>query len=101
MPIVMLTDNPQGTEEIYEKVRAHLGLEGPAGGIFHCAGPSPKGGWRVIEVWETQEDAMRFREERLFPAFEAAGLSTAGVQPEFWPVHNIMMVPSPQFAGRR
>ena len=62
-------------DEIYEKVRAQLGLDRPAGGIFHAAGPSPDGGWRVLEVWESQEEAMRFRDERLMPAFDAADLA--------------------------
>ena len=43
MAIAMLVDNPEGSQEIYEKVRAQLGLEAPAGGIFHAAGPSPTG----------------------------------------------------------
>jgi hypothetical protein len=90
MPIAMLVDNPNGSQEIYEKVRAHLGLENaPAGGIVHIAGPSPNGGWRVIEVWESMEDAERFRNERLMPAFEAVGFE-GGAQPEFWEIHSIM-----------
>ena len=48
--VAMLVDNPEGSQEIYEKVRAQLGLDAPAGGIFHLAGPSPNGGWRVLEV---------------------------------------------------
>ncbi len=91
MPVAMMVDNPQGSKDIYEKVRAQLGLDAPAGGIFHCAGPSPNGGWRVIEVWETQEDAQRFRDERLLPAFEAVGETMGGVQPQFWPIHSHMV----------
>jgi hypothetical protein len=90
MPIAVLIDNPEGSREIYEKVRAELALEAPAGGIFHCAGPSPNGGWRVIEVWETREDADRFRNERLLPAFEAVGAPRPSVQPEVWELHNVM-----------
>jgi len=89
MAIAMLVDNSQGSQEIYDKVRAQLGLEAPAGGIFHVAGPSPNGGWRVIEVWESEEDAKRFFNERLKPAFEAVGVS-GPPQPQFWPVHNYM-----------
>jgi hypothetical protein len=88
--IAMMVDNPRGTQEVYEQVRAHLGLEDkPAGGVLHVAGPSPNGGWRVIEVWESQEDANRFFEERLKPAFEAVGVE-GRPEPEFWPVHNYM-----------
>jgi hypothetical protein len=88
--VAMMVDNPEGSEELYEQVREQLNLgDKPAGGIFHAAGPSPNGGWRVIEVWESQDDADRFFKERLAPAFEAVG-AAGRPQPEFWPVHNYM-----------
>ena len=62
MAVAMMVDNPEGSQETYERVRERLGLEQPAGGIFHVAGPSPNGGWRVIEVLESEEDAKRFVE---------------------------------------
>ena len=83
-----VVDNPEGSQEIYDKVREQLGLEDrPAGGILHVAGPSPTGGWRVIEVWESEEDANRFFNERLKPAFDAVGVSGPPPQPQIWPVH--------------
>jgi hypothetical protein len=88
MAVAMLVDNPKGSQETYERVRERLGLERPAGGIVHVAGPSPNGGWRVIELWESEEDAKRFA-ERLRPAFEAVG-APAPPPPELWPVHNYM-----------
>jgi hypothetical protein len=48
--VAMMVDNPQGSQEVYERIRAHLGFDKPAGGIFHIAGPSPNGGWRVMAV---------------------------------------------------
>jgi hypothetical protein len=89
MAVAMIVDNPEGSQEIYDAVREKVGLERPAGGIFHVAGPSPDGGWRVIEVWESEEDAKRFVKERLMPAFEAVGGSLPP-PPQFWPVHNYM-----------
>jgi hypothetical protein len=89
MAIAMMVDNPEGSQEGYDAVREKLGLEKPAGGIFHVAGPSPDGGWRVIEVWESEEDAKRFVKERLLPAFEAVGTAPPP-PPQFWPVHNYM-----------
>ena len=82
MAIAVVVDNPDGSQEIYEKVRAQIGLEGPAGGIFH--------GWRVIEVFESDEDARRFREERLMPAFDAVGAPRPTGPPEIWQLHNYM-----------
>jgi hypothetical protein len=89
MTVAMMVDNPEGSQEIYEGVRERLGLEKPAGGIFHAAGPSPNGGWRVIEVWESEEDAKAFVTERLLPAFDALG-APPPPPPELWPVHNSM-----------
>ena len=70
-------------------MREHLGLDVPAGGIFHVAGPVPDGGWRVIEIWESEENAKRFVKERLLPAFEAVN-APPPPPPQFWPVHNYM-----------
>jgi hypothetical protein len=89
MAVAMMVDNPNGSQEIYDRVRERLGLQRPAGGIFHIAGPSPNGGWRVIEVFESDEDAQRFV-ERLKPAFEAVGVPGPPRPPEFWPVHSYM-----------
>ena len=89
MSVAMMVDNPEGSQEIYDSVRERLGLEKPAGGIFHAAGPSPNGGWRVIEVWESEEDAKAFVTERLLPAFYALG-APPPPPPELWPVHNSM-----------
>jgi hypothetical protein len=89
MAVAMLIDNPSGSQEIYEQLRERIGLDKPAGGIFHVAGPSPNGGWRVIEIWESEEDAKRFLAERLGPAAEAVG-TPPPPPPELWPVHNYM-----------
>jgi hypothetical protein len=89
MAVAMLIDNPNGSREIYEQLRERIGLDKPAGGIFHVAGPSPNGGWRVIEIWESEEDAKRFLAERLGPAAEAVG-TPPPPPPELWPVHNYM-----------
>ena len=89
MAVAMMIDNPEGSQEIYERLRERIGLDKPAGGIFHVAGPSPNGGWRVIEIWETEEDAKRFLAERLGPAAEAVGTAPPP-PPELWPVHNYM-----------
>jgi quinol monooxygenase YgiN len=89
MPVALMVDNPEGSQEIYDKVRRELGMqEAPAGRISHFAGPSPNGGWRVIEVWESEEAAQKFTTERLQPAFEAVG-RTGRPERQFWPVYNM------------
>jgi hypothetical protein len=90
MAVAMLIDNPDGSQEIYDRIREVLDLEEPAGGILHVAGPRPNGGWRVIELWESEKDAKRFLSERFKPAFEAVGAPGPPPQPQFSPVHNYM-----------
>ena len=89
MAVAMLVESPEGSREKYQEVRRRLGSRKPAGGIFHIAGPSPNGGWRVVEVWESEEQAARFFSEHFVPALLAAGL---GLPPrcELWSVHAAM-----------
>ena len=56
------------------------------GMLYHAAGPTSDG-WRVIEVWESQEALDRFFQEKLGAALQQAGIT---VQPEFFPVYNTM-----------
>jgi hypothetical protein len=90
MAIAMMVDNPEGSQEVYEQVRARLGLEKPAGGIFHAAGPSPNGGWRVIEIWDSEEEMNRFFQERFMPALRELGFDGPPPTRQVWPVHNAM-----------
>ena len=87
MSVVMMIDNPNGSQEIYEKVAAGLTL--PLGGRVHVAGPRPGGGWRVVEVWDAEDDARRFLRETFAPALRAAGASGPPPEPEFWPLHRL------------
>jgi hypothetical protein len=87
MSVVMVIDNPNGSQEIYETVASRLAL--PIGGRVHLAGPRPGGGWRVIEVFDTEEQGRRFVGEKLGPALRAAGAPGPAPEPEFWPVHNL------------
>ncbi len=91
MAFARMFENPNVNQEQYDAGRQAIGASEdnvPPGGMVHIAGPSPNGGWRVIEVWESEEDAKRFL-ERLRPAFEAVG-APAPPPPELWPVHNYM-----------
>ena len=90
MAVAMMLDNPDGSQELYEKLRERLRLDAPAGGTVHLAGPSPRGGWRVVEVFDSVEDASRFLKEQLMPALQEAGVSGRPPEPEFWPVHTCM-----------
>lgn len=86
MTIGMLIDNPQGSQELYERLLETMDADLPLGGIAHIAGPGPEGGWRVIEVWETEEQARAFLTQRFAPALRAVGFEGPPPTPQFWTV---------------
>ena len=56
--------------DAYDAISAELGGENlPPGAILHVAGLH-EGKLRVIEVWESEEDYRRFRDERLVPTIQ-------------------------------
>ncbi len=89
MPIAMLVENPRVTREIYDEIRTRIGRDVPAGGYVHVAGEGPNG-WRVIEVWESEDDARRFLQEELAPALADIGVEGPPPTPQFWPVHSFI-----------
>lgn len=90
MPVAMMIDNSNGSQALYEKIRAELEIEQPLGGKVHLAGPIPDGGWRVIEVWDSVEEASEFLRERFAPALRASGADGDPPEPQFWPIHTLM-----------
>ena len=94
MPIAVLHDIPGGTQEQYEQVGARLTDGGsldslsdwPVDGIVsHVAGPT-ENGWRVVDVWESEEAFQRFGEV-LVPVLQE--LEMAG-EPQIFQVQNFV-----------
>jgi hypothetical protein len=71
MPFGVLQEMPDVSEEEYRQVERHLGPDRPPGLLAHVAGPA-EGGWRIINIWESEEAFRRFQSERLI---RAAGLA--------------------------
>lgn len=94
MSIGMLIDNPGGSRELYERLLATMDVHPPLGGIAHLAGPGPQGGWRVIEVWESEEQAKAFVTERFKPALRAVGFEGTPPVPQFWTIEAVELAPS-------
>ena len=61
-------DSSPGTDN-YDMVASRLDAANnpPEGLIAHTAGKDGSGVWRVFDIWESAEQAERFREERLMP----------------------------------
>jgi hypothetical protein len=69
MAVLMIGEVPNLTEEIYAGMIGQLKpvMQASKGFISHAAGPSPSGGWRVVEIWESEEDGRRWFDEHVKP----------------------------------
>jgi hypothetical protein len=56
-----------GTEELYQRVKAALGDDPPKGQVAHLV-VKVEGGLRHFNVWESEEDWARYRDQRVGPA---------------------------------
>jgi hypothetical protein len=63
-------------EQLYRRIRAEIGDEDPKGLVAHLA-LKRDGGLRYIDVWDSEEDWLRFRDGRVEPAV-AKVLTEAG-----------------------
>jgi len=76
--------------EQYERVVAGLTEPTLDGLILHLAGPTDEG-FRIIDVWDSEEAFKRFEVERLQPAVAALG-GPARPQPTFRDLHAAHLV---------
>ena len=69
MAVLMIGEVPNLTEEVYSGMIGQLesGLRSAKGFISHAGGPSPSGGWRVVEVWDSEEEAQSWFEANVEP----------------------------------
>jgi hypothetical protein len=72
--VVIVNEIEGGSQSFYESVNPKVMPDGklPAGCQIHIAGPVDKG-WRVITVWDSEEQFQQFRDEKLIPAIREAG----------------------------
>src|SRR5256885_16851154 len=95
MPVVVVFQAPSLTQETYEQTTRRLTdgrgrMESPAdwpveGLLAHVAGQGPNG-FRVVDVWES-EDAFRRFGEALIPVLQEAGVEG---EPEVYPAHTFV-----------
>ena len=74
----------------YELITAATVEPVPSGLILHVAGPTDEG-FRIIDVWESEDAWHRFRTERLAPAIAALG-GPARAEPTFRDLHPAHVV---------
>jgi hypothetical protein len=94
MPVVIVHQGPSLTQERYEEIVRRLtgksSMESPAdwpaeGLLVHAPGQG-KDGFRVVDVWESEEAFNRFGES-LMPILSEVGVE---VQPEVYPAHTFV-----------
>ena len=69
MPVLMIAEVPNLTEEIYGGMMGQMMpvLQSASGFISHAGGPSPSGGWRVVEIWDSEEAGTKWFEDNVEP----------------------------------
>jgi hypothetical protein len=94
MAVVLVQQGPTLTQERYEEIIRRLTgksrMEAPAdwpveGLLVHATGHG-EGGFRVVDVWESEDAARRFG-ERLMPILEELGVKE---QPELYPAYTFV-----------
>ena len=92
MAVTMVMEIPGASEEHYNKVLEAIGHghEGHLedGQLAHIAAPM-EGGWRVVDVWESEDHFNKFARERLGAAIAANIPGAANAPPPtFYPVRT-------------
>ena len=74
MSVVVVNEMDGGDQGFYEQVSSRVmpNNQLPEGCLVHIAGPTDRG-WRVITVWNSDEQFQQFRDEKLIPTMQEAG----------------------------
>ncbi len=69
MTVLMIAEVPNLTEDMYAGMMGQMMplMRVAKGFISHAAGPSPAGGWRVVEVWESEADGQAWFDNNIKP----------------------------------
>jgi hypothetical protein len=70
--VVTILEIPGLSQEQYEVAGASLPPGPPAGIRFHSCGPVD-GGWRIVDVWDSEESFNAFVDGAFLPAVRIAG----------------------------
>jgi hypothetical protein len=74
MAVVTVNEIKGANQDFYDRVNSEVmpGGKLPEGCQVHIAGPVDDG-WRVITVWDSEEQFQQFRNEKLIPAIRDSG----------------------------
>jgi hypothetical protein len=66
LPVLMVAEQPNLDEGSCASTLEPL-MHSANGFMSHAGGPSPAGGMRIIEIWESKADQQKFFKENLEP----------------------------------
>ena len=88
MAVGVLLEFPGVTREQYEQLAQDMALSGPPEEVIvHVCGATSEGGWRLVDMWESQEAFERFANELLIPRAQARGFPQPSEREFFGPFH--------------
>ncbi len=95
MATAFVFESDQLSADTYDTVMAEMGLGSvdsafPPGLIAHLAGPQGDAGWRVIDVWESEEAANSFYGSDQFAPVRD-GTEAAGIRTTPWSIHRVQI----------
>ena len=69
MAVLMIAEVPNLTEEIYGGMVGQMKplMLAAKGFISHAGGPGPTGGWRIVEIWESEDDGQSWFDQNVKP----------------------------------
>jgi hypothetical protein len=93
MPFAFMFESDRVGKSEYDGLMRAIGRESltaptPAGFIAHLAGPKPNGGWRVIDLWESENAGTAYYGSEQFQPV-MAGASSMGLSTSPWPMHRV------------
>ena len=93
MPVAFVFESDHLDQAAYDGVMKAIGrgpIDAPAaaGIIAHMAGPRAAGGWRVVDVWESEDAANAFYGSAQFQPVMAAA-DEMGITTTPWPIHRL------------
>jgi hypothetical protein len=84
MPVLLIAE-ANLTEEVYAGIAGQMTphIRAAKGFICHAGGPNPAGGWRVVEIWESEDDGQNWFDHNIKPNLPP------GVVPKhtYYPLH--------------
>lgn len=69
MAVLMIGEVPNLTSEVYNGMAGQMRplMQKHKGFIAHAGGPSPSGGFRIVEIWESEADAQAWFDNNVKP----------------------------------